>query len=336
MSSKFVKRFVIAGSPVGKHLENTLRLLIRGRKGRAFTEEDIEEVFCGDLRVSPDTLNKIYNLGKPNEWFVRLSSKELYNSLHMREIGQGYAYCDNILLLHADKNGVRGHIKWVPPTIGKDILEQIVKEIAKPEEGLTILPVGKGDRWAVDFQPATAIEEIPHFLEVEIGGECHTLLLQLNGRRIVCPLCGTSKHLPHACRSPLIRTRDNICLNERGEYKEREVEKEVTKEIEEKKYESDSATVTSDGEDDDSEEEESEEEEEIFIEDECIPDLERKLDWTLVEEKKRRSSKNNMTESNPATPEIKKKNNKRKPTHSNSPPCNKQNKNTHTTTATKK
>jgi hypothetical protein len=61
-----------------------------------------------------------------------------------------------------------------PPTIGKEILEQIVKEMSKPEEGLTILPVGKGDRWAVDFHPAAATEEIPHYLEVEIEEESHT------------------------------------------------------------------------------------------------------------------------------------------------------------------
>lgn len=265
----------------------------------------------------------------------------------MREIGHGYSYCESILILQADKNGVRGHIKWVPPTISREILELVIKDLAKPGEGYTLLPVGKGDRWAVDFHPATSLEEVPHFLDINIGGESHTILLQLNGRRIVCPLCGTNKHLPHACRSPLIRERDNIHVNDEGDYEERK-EEEKSKDqpaltttinnkeldVERNSYDSDSATVTTDGEQEEEEDVTSEEDDEFLTEDDTIPDTENKIvDWTKVEGRKRNQPKKEGKAdlaSTPTTPEIK-KSNKRKPTHSNSPPHSKQNKNTHKT-----
>ena len=71
--------------------------------------------------------------------------------------------------------------------------------------------------------PVAQPEALPHFLEVEIGGETYTLLLQLNGRKTICPLCGTIKHGPSACRSSYVRLRDNIELNENGDYYERKI-----------------------------------------------------------------------------------------------------------------
>ena len=50
---------------------------------------------------------------------------------------------------------------------------------------------------AVDFMPVAQPEALPHFLEVEIGGETYTLLLQLNGRKNVYALCvGQSNTVP--------------------------------------------------------------------------------------------------------------------------------------------
>ena len=69
--------------------------------------------------------------------------------------------------------------------------------------------------------PVAQPEALPHFLEVEIGGETYTLLLQINGRKTIFPLCGTITHCPAACRSSFVRLRDNIEINENVEYYER-------------------------------------------------------------------------------------------------------------------
>ena len=69
--------------------------------------------------------------------------------------------------------------------------------------------------------PVAQPEALRRILEVEIGGETYTLLLQLNGRKTICPLCGTIKQSPSACRSSFVRLRDYIDINENGEYYER-------------------------------------------------------------------------------------------------------------------
>jgi hypothetical protein len=219
----FQKVRINAAAPPGKHPQNTLRCLIKGKKNIRMDETLLEEVLCTELNIKADQVTHVYNLGKPTEWFVTLKSDLLFKSLHMREIAQNTKLCSSILLLHVEKKGTRGQLKWVPPTYTQKLVIDILKTVSTPDEPITATRVGKSDKWMVDFQPISKVETLPHFLEVEMGGESHTLLLQINGRRTICPLCGTTKHGPAACRSPFVRERDNIEIDDKGRYVEVEI-----------------------------------------------------------------------------------------------------------------
>ena len=224
-TSLFRKITINATAP-GKHPKNTIRCIIKGKKNTRLDEILLEEILTTELSITSRQILNVYNLGKPTEWFVTLTTEELYKSLHMREIAKNTRICNSILLLHLDKYGQRGHFKWVPPTFTHNIVLDILKSLSQPDEPCVTTKIGKGDKWAVDFLPIATVESLPHFIEVDIGGESHTILLQLNGRRTICPLCGTDKHGPEACRSQIVRVRDNIGINEYGEYYEQEEQEE--------------------------------------------------------------------------------------------------------------
>jgi hypothetical protein len=216
--SSLIKRITLTGGPVGTHLKNTLRLVIKGKKTSKFDEIILEDIIMQELGIPQRQIQKLYNLGKPNEWFVTILSEELFKSLHMREIAKNSSICSSILLLDVERNGQRGVLKWVPPTFTKETVNTILDNLTMPNEPKTAVQIGKSDKWAVDFCPMVPTEELPHYIEVEAGEEKHTLLLQLEGRRTVCPLCKTTRHGPMACRNQYIRERDNIHLDREGQY----------------------------------------------------------------------------------------------------------------------
>jgi hypothetical protein len=216
--STLFKKITLTGSAPGRHPKNTLRVLIKGKKERRLDEFILEDLFTCELNINRSQIINVYNLGKPSEWYISLKSDEIYNSLHLVVICEHSDYCSSMLLLHVDKNGQRGHLKWVPPTITQNMINKIMIEISEPDTIVSTLKIGKSDKWAVDFCPNAPLKDLPHYIDLEIGGETYTLLLQLNGRRSICPLCGTTKHGPAACRSPYVRERDNIYIDNDGNY----------------------------------------------------------------------------------------------------------------------
>ena len=109
----------------------------------------LEEVVCLELNIPNNQITHLYNLGKPTMWYVTLQSEVLYMALHMREISMDTSICSSILFLHLDKNGQRGHLKWVPPTFHKHIVENILKTVSQTDEPLTAFRQGNeiNGRW---------------------------------------------------------------------------------------------------------------------------------------------------------------------------------------------
>lgn len=170
----------IAGVAQGVHPKNTLRAVLKGKKERRLDEIILEDLITCELRLKRSQIANVYNLGKPNEWFVTRQSEKLYKSLHMVVTCEHSDYCISMIQLHVDKNGQRGHLKWVPPTIPQLAINHIMSQIAEPDTIVTTLRIGKSDKWAIDFCPNATLHELLHYLEIEIDGDTHTILLQIN------------------------------------------------------------------------------------------------------------------------------------------------------------
>ena len=213
-------KLTIPGLPTSLHLPRTLKVEIKFKAGSTIHVDDrvIEIVTQAVTKINPDEILKVYNLGRPTEWYVTLKSQEVYTTLHMKEFTTTDHGITQVVFTHVDKPVVYGELHWVPPTFTEDMVKQIIENLAIPNTQITVKPLRKGDRWAVIINSKMPVEKLPHYLELEMGDLTHTMLLLFRGRRQNCPLCHTSRHHPGQCRREDIRIRDDIILTDDKKY----------------------------------------------------------------------------------------------------------------------
>jgi hypothetical protein len=123
------------GLPTSLHLPRTLKVEIKFRAGSTIHVDDrvIEIVTQAVTKINPDEILKVYNLGRPTEWYVTLKSQEVYTTLHMREFTANDYGITQVVFTHVDKPVLYGELHWVPPTFTEDTVTKIVENFVIPK-----------------------------------------------------------------------------------------------------------------------------------------------------------------------------------------------------------
>jgi len=181
------------------HHPKTLALTVSGKDAYRTTQEELLIGFVRTFSLKPSEVAASYQFEEPLKWFLKLgeaAERRMFDTLHGKQFN--ISPDKKVLVEEVGRERAKIILHWVPPTLPKEGVEEMILFLAK-EEVEAFPHKGRNDRWTVLYRPEQG-KKVPHYLLMDCGElKDKKILVLVPGRKQACFHCGSLDHWTSKC-----------------------------------------------------------------------------------------------------------------------------------------